>query len=89
MEQQTVRHTGIITSFDLERPSWPVITPQAKGTVQSALNNIIYDLRGLDFIGMERLLPFVGVRISFTLFRWIGGKVTAGDIRFENSGLDA
>jgi hypothetical protein len=89
MEQKTVRHTGIITSFDLEDPGWPVITPKAKGTVKSALDNIIYDLRGLDFIGMERLLPLVGVRISFILVRWSGGKVTAGDIRLENSGLDA
>ncbi|MNG28223.1 hypothetical protein D3C84_1134580 [compost metagenome] len=86
MEQQSIRHTGIITSFELEDPGWPVITPKAKGTVRSALDNNLYDLRGRDFIGMEYLLPLVGVRISFILVRWNDGKVTAGDIRLENSG---
>ncbi len=41
------------------------------------------NLRGRDFMGMERLLPLVGVRISFVLVRWNDGKVTAGDIRLE------
>jgi hypothetical protein len=83
MEQQRNRHTGIIASFQLEDPGWPVITPAAKGTVRSALDNNLYDLRGRDFMGMERLLPLVGVRISFVLVRWNDGKVTAGDIRLE------
>ncbi|MEB2519124.1 hypothetical protein SOP85_27385 [Pseudomonas sp. YuFO20] len=89
MEQQQNRHTGIIASFELEYPGWPVITPAAKGTVRSALNNNLYDLRGNDFKGMEQLLPLVGVRISFVLVRWNDGKVTAGDIRLEDRGNDA
>lgn len=40
-------------------------------------------------MGMERLLPLVGVRISFVLVRWSDGKVTAGDIRLENRVRDA
>lgn len=89
MEQQSIRHTGIIESFELEDPGWPVITPKAKGAVRSALDNNLYDLRGRDFIGMERHLPLVGVRISFVLVRWSDGTVTAGDIRVENNGHDA
>ncbi|MDD2100953.1 hypothetical protein [Pseudomonas putida] len=89
MEQQQNRHIGIIASFELEHPGWPVITPTAKGTVRSALDNNLYDLRGSDFKGMEHLLPLVGMRISFVLVRWNDGKVTAGDIRLEDRGNDA
>ncbi|MBD0682182.1 hypothetical protein [Pseudomonas sp. PSB11] len=85
MEQQSNRHTGIIESFELEDPGWPVITPRAKGTVRSALDGHLYDLLWRDFVGMGHLLPLVGLRISFILVRWNGGKVTAGDIRLETS----
>ena len=89
MEQQSIRHTGTIESFELEDPGWPVITPGAKGTVRSALDKQLYDLLGRDFVGMQHLLPLVGLRISFILVRWNNGKVTAGDIRLENNGRDA
>ena len=89
MEQQQNRHIGIIASFELEHPGWPVITPAAKGTVRSALDNNLYDLRGSDFKGMEHMLHLVGLRIYFVLVRCNDCKVTAGDIRLEERGNDA
>lgn len=86
MEEKAIRHIGIIESFDLEHPDWPVIPPEAKGTVRSASDGKLYDLQGSDFKGWS--LPLVGVRISFVLFIW-NGKVIASDIRREDNNQPA
>lgn len=89
MEENAIRHMGVIETFELEDPGWPVITPKAKGTVRSALDGELYDLRGRDFIGWHELLPLVGIRISFIVVKWNDGKITAGDIRREDSNQSA
>ncbi|MHC8315475.1 hypothetical protein [Pseudomonas sp. LB3P31] len=83
MSNETARHSGVIETFVLETPDWPVITPKAKGTVRSSNDNNVYVLRGIDFLKWEDLLPLVGIRISFILVRWTDGTVTAGDIQRE------
>lgn len=83
MEQQPVRHNGVIESFELEDPTWPVITPKAKGKVRSALDGNLYELRGVEAMKMNRPLPLVGLRISFHLYR-VDGKTIVGDIQPES-----
>ena len=83
MEQQLIRHTGVIESFELEDPTWPVITPKAKGKVRSALDGNLYELRGVEAMQMNRPLPLVGLRISFHLYR-VDGKTIVGDIQPES-----
>ncbi|MCK1793944.1 hypothetical protein [Pseudomonas violetae] len=85
MSVEAVRHSGIIETFVLESPDWPVITPRAKGTVRSSNDGAVYILRGIDFLKWEHLLPLVGVRISFVLVRWTDGTITASDVRLESA----
>ena len=84
MEQQLIRHTGVIESFELEDPTWPVITPKAKGEVRSALDGNLYELRGVEAKQMNRPLPLVGLRISFLLYL-MGGRFIVGDIQPESA----